>query len=185
MRKLALSSLTIAAVIASTPGVAIAGTGGSGYSPTASTPSQPTVPGNRAKLKGKIAYAPANAPEPIQKMIWAVNKIQNKPYIYGGGHGRFPIDRGYDCSGTVSYALYYAGILDGDPRVAPGFYTWGKAGKGRWLTVYANGGHSFLEVAGLRLDTSRMGDTGGESGPRWRRTLRDTSSFRARSWPGL
>jgi hypothetical protein len=185
VRKPAITSLAIAAVLVPAPGSALGQSGGSSYSPTPSTPGKPVVSGNRAKLKGKVAYAPANAPDPIKKLIWAVNKIQNKPYLYGGGHARVPTDRGYDCSGTVSYALYYAGILDGGPRVAPGFYTWGKAGKGRWLTVYANGGHSYLEVAGLRLDTSRMGDTNGESGPRWRRTLRDTSSFRARSWPGL
>ena len=186
--KLAVVALSIAALLALPAGQAAAGTGGSGYDPktVSSSAAKPVVRGNRAKLlRSGRAAAPANAPRRVKRMIWAVNKIQNKPYIYGGGHGTFPRDRGYDCSGSVSYALYYGKILDGDPRDAVGFFTWGVRGKGRWVTVYANGGHAFMVIAGLRLDTSRMGDPNGESGPRWRRTLRDTSSFRARRWPGL
>jgi hypothetical protein len=174
--------------LAASAAPAYAGTGGTGYNPSApsSSAAKPVIAGNKAKLKNGIAYAPANAPENVKKMIWAANKIQKKPYVYGGGHGTFPKDRGYDCSGTVSYALYYGGILDGGPRDSVGFFSWGKAGKGRWVTVYANGGHAFVVIAGLRLDTSRAGDTTNSGrGPRWRSTLRDTSSFRARTWPGL
>jgi hypothetical protein len=186
--RLAITGLTVAMAMAFPPGAAVASSGGSGYSstPVSNSAGKPVVAGNRAKLlRNGLAAAPANAPAKIQKMIWAANKIQSKPYVYGGGHATFPVDDGYDCSGTVSYALYYGGILDGDPRDSVGFYTWGQQGEGQWLTVYANGSHAFMVIAGLRLDTSSVGDTNGASGPRWRRTLRDTSSFRARSWPGL
>jgi len=167
---------------------ALAGTGGTGYAPSAASdsPDTPTVAGNKAKLKGRVAYAPANAPQNVKKMIWAANKIQRKPYVWGGGHGALPDARGYDCSGAVSYALKYGGILDGDPRDAVGFFSWGKSGKGNWVTVYANGEHAFVVIAGLRLDTSQAGDSANLGrGPRWRSTLRDTGNFRARSWPGL
>jgi hypothetical protein len=184
---LAVTGMTVAAFAAVPSGAALAGTGGSGYSPTpvSSSASKPVVASNRAKLlrNGKAA-APANAPRRVQKMIWAVNKIQNKPYVYGGGHGSIR-DRGYDCSGAVSYALHYGRILDGDPRDAVGFFTWGRRGRGKWVTVYANGSHAYIVIAGLRLDTSSIGDANTESGPRWRKARRDPSSFRSRHWRGL
>ncbi len=203
--KLAIAGMTMTMLLALPSGAAVAATGGSSYAPSqpqspsptpppspsqtpaqTSSPKGKVVPGDKAKLlRNGLAAAPANAPEQVKKMIWAANKIQSKPYVYGGGHGTFPTDRGYDCSGTVSYALYYGGILDGEPRDSVGFFTWGEEGKGTWVTVYANGGHAFMEIAGLRLDTSAAGDPGGARGPRWRKTLRDTSSFRARRWPGL
>lgn len=187
MRRFVVPGLTlIALAVCAAP--ASAGTGGTGYAPSApsTSASTPTVPGNKAKLKNGVAYAPANAPANVQKMIWAANKIQKKPYVWGGGHGVLPDARGYDCSGAVSYALKFAGILDGDPRDAVGFFSWGKAGRGQWVTVYANGGHAYIVIAGLRLDTSSAGDTTSSGrGPRWRSTLRDTSAFRARYWPGL
>jgi cell wall-associated NlpC family hydrolase len=187
VRKYAVSGFALIAVLAGAV-PASASTGGTGYAPSAASddPATPTVPGNKAKLKGRVAYAPANAPENVKKMIWAANKIQSKPYVYGGGHGVLPDARGYDCSGTVSYALKYGGILDGDPRDAVGFFSWGKPGKGQWVTVYASGSHAYMVIAGLRLDTSQAGDTRDLGrGPRWRSTLRDTSGFRARYWPGL
>ncbi|CAN5554589.1 hypothetical protein BH20ACT18_BH20ACT18_02820 [soil metagenome] len=197
--KLAIAGLTMTMLLALPSGAALAGTGGSSYAPSKPQPPSPAAPaqttspagkpvvsGNKAKLlRNGLAAAPANAPEQVKKMIWAANKIQSKPYVDGGGHGTFPTDRGYDCSGTVSYALYYGGILDGDPRDAVGFFTWGDEGEGTWVTVYANAGHAFIEIAGLRLDTSAAGDRGRSRGPRWRKTLRDTSSFQARRWPGL
>lgn len=201
--KLAIAGMTMTMLLALPSGAALAGTGGSSYAPSSKRPSSPSptassppqasgsagkavVPGNKAKLlRNGLAAAPANAPEQVKKMIWAANKIQSKPYVYGGGHGTFPTDRGYDCSGTVSYALFYGGILDGEPRDSVGFFTWGEEGEGTWVTVYASGGHAFMEIAGLRLDTSAAGDPGGARGPRWRKTLRDTSSFQARRWPGL
>ncbi|MGI8594064.1 MAG: hypothetical protein ACR2ML_06815 [Solirubrobacteraceae bacterium] len=194
--RLAIAGMTVIVLLALPAGAAVAGTGGSSVSPpqppsqsplpTSSSAGKPVVPGSKARLlRNGLAAAPANAPEQVKNMIWAANKIQSKPYVYGGGHGTFPIDRGYDCSGTVSYALYYGGVLDGEPRDAVGFFTWGEEGQGTWVTVYANGGHAFIEIAGLRLDTSAAGDRAGGRGPRWRKTLRDTSSFRARRWPGL
>jgi hypothetical protein len=187
VRKLAVTGMTIAMFVAVPSGAALASTGGSGFSPSQVTTSavKPVVAGNRAKvLRTGQAAAPANAPPKVQKMIWAANKIQAKPYVYGGGHGAIR-DRGYDCSGAVSYALYFGGILDGDPRDAVGFFSWGRSGTGSWVTVYANGEHAFVVIAGLRLDTSAISDPNQSRGPRWRKTSRDTSSFRARHWPGL
>lgn len=184
---LALTGMTIALFAAVPSGAALASTGGSGYSPSTVTTSaaKPVVTGNRAKVqRNGQAAAPANAPLTVQKMIWAANKIQTKPYVYGGGHGAIR-DRGYDCSGAVSYALYYGKILDGDPRDAVGFFAWGRSGSGDWVTVYANGEHAFVVIAGLRLDTSAINDPNQSRGPRWRKTSRDTSSFRARHWPAL
>ena len=94
--------------------------------------------------------------------IAAANRITRKPYRYGGGHGRFE-DSGYDCSGAVSYVLHAAGVL-GRTRDSSGFMRYGAAGPGRWITVYAHGGHAYVVVAGLRFDTSGRG----EKGPRWR-----------------
>jgi hypothetical protein len=134
----------------------------------------PTVPGDVGQIKDGIAYAPAAAPIEVQRAIWAANKLQHKPYIYGGGHQSFR-SRGYDCSGTVSYALHAAGLL-ATPMDSSDFMSWGKRGKGAWITVYTNPGHAWAIIAGLRLDTSGPG----ESGPRWRTEKRSTRGFRAR-----
>jgi hypothetical protein len=122
----------------------------------------PTVSGSRAVLKGGLAYAPAKAPAVVKSVIWAANKIRHKPYKWGGGHGSWK-DTGYDCSGSVSFALHGGGLLDSalDSR---GFMHWGDSGRGSWITVYASNGHAYMVVAGLRFDTSGAG----ESGPRWR-----------------
>ena len=140
----------------------------------------PTVPGDLAVLRGDIAYAPANAPAAVKNAIWAVNTIIRKPYRWGGGHSTF-FDIGYDCSGTVSFMLHYAGVLDA-PAPSKGLLTWGQPGPGRWITVYARSGHAFAVVGGLRLDTT--GRKEGE-GPRWRAESRDLSRFTARHPPGL
>jgi hypothetical protein len=147
-----------------------------------------TVPGVKAQLMTNgLAAAPAGAPPQVQNAIWAANELQTFPYRYGGGHRRF-IDKGYDCSGTVSYALHYAGLLD-SPLDSSSFMRWGARGKGQWFTVYTNPGHAFVIIAGLRLDTSAAGvsaalakkiPTATESGPRWRPTLRSTRGYRAR-----
>lgn len=102
-----------------------------------------------------------------------------KPYIYGGGHGRFE-DKGYDCSGSVSYALHGAGLLE-RPRDSTGLESWGADGEGAWISVYANTGHAYMVIAGLRFDTS--GDGG--SGPRWRPASRSGSGFVVRHPAGL
>jgi hypothetical protein len=147
-----------------------------------------TVPGVTAQLMPNgLAAAPADAPPAVQNAIWAANELQTFPYRYGGGHRRFT-DKGYDCSGTVSYALHFAGLLD-SPLDSSSFMRWGMRGKGQWFTVYTNPGHAFLIVAGLRLDTSAAGvsaayakkiPSADDSGPRWRPTLRATRGFRAR-----
>ena len=140
----------------------------------------PTVPGDVAVLRGDIASAPENAPAAVKNAIWAVNAIVRKPYRWGGGHATF-FDVGYDCSGTVSFMLHFAGVLD-TPTPSTGLLTWGEAGRGRWITVYARPGHAFAVVAGLRLDTT--GRVEGE-GPRWRSEMRDLGKFVARHPPGL
>lgn len=141
-----------------------------------STPAMlhPTIPGSVGVVKKGIAYAPADAPLEVQNAIWAANSLRGKPYIYGGGHKSFA-SRGYDCSGTVSFALNAAGLLD-SPLDSSSFMTWGERGKGSWITVYTNPGHAFVIIAGLRLDTS---GEGGE-GPRWRVEPRSTRGFKAR-----
>ncbi len=119
-----------------------------------------------AILLNGIALAPPNAPTPIQAAISAANTIADKPYVWGGGHGSW-YSRGYDCSGAVSYALAGAGFLAA-PLNSSQLESWGKAGPGRWLTVYANGTHAYAVIAGLRWDT--VGDARG-SGPRWHAAL--------------
>lgn len=138
----------------------------------------PTVPGTVAKLQANgAAAAPSLAPLQVQKSIWAANKLIGKPYRYGGGHGRFN-DTGYDCSGTLSFALKGGQLLQ-TPLDSSSFMSWGARGTGEWITVYANAGHAFAVIAGLRLDTSAAGDPGGKKGPRWRPVLRSTAGFRA------
>jgi hypothetical protein len=137
------------------------------------------VPGGIAKiLPDGYAAAPHNAPVAVQEAIWAANRLIGFPYVYGGGHGSFYAD-GYDCSGTVSFALHGGNLLTA-PMDSSEFYAFGEGGRGRWITVYTNPGHAFLEIAGIRLDTSTAGQIAGESGPRWRPLLADTSSYEAR-----
>ena len=125
-----------------------------------------TVPGDKAKLRanGK-AIAPASAPRRVKEAIEAANRIDDKPYRYGGGHGSWN-DRGYDCSGAVSYTLgpKGAGLID-SPMPSGSFTRWGNSGKGKWITTYADSGHMFVVIAGLRFDTSQPDD--GRSGPGW------------------
>jgi cell wall-associated NlpC family hydrolase len=139
----------------------------------------PTVAGDVGAIRGGIAYAPANAPLAVQQAIWAANTLRHKPYVYGGGHRSFR-SHGYDCSGTVSFALHAAGLL-GSPLDSGSFMTWGERGRGQWITVYTNPGHAWAMIAGLRLDTSGPG----ESGPRWRTEARTGRGFRARHPEGF
>jgi hypothetical protein len=119
-----------------------------------------------ATLVNGRAIAPASAPPQVQAVIAAANRISTKPYIWGGGHRRW-WDRGYDCSGAVSYVLHKGGFLD-SPLDSTGLKRWGTFGPGRWITVYANAGHAYAVIAGLRWDTA--GDEQG-TGPRWHSTL--------------
>lgn len=111
-------------------------------------------------------------------IAWA-NKIRTKPYIYGGGHRRF-FDRGYDCSGAVSFGLR-GGRFVKRPMPSSGYFRWGQAGEGRWITVYTHSGHAYMVVAGLRFDTSM---TGG-NGPRWSDEMRSSRGFKARHPAGF
>jgi len=126
-----------------------------------------TAEAGRATLYNGRAIAPAGAPTAVKQVIAAANKIRLKPYIWGGGHGRW-WDRGYDCSGAVSFALR-GGRLITSPMPSGPMMGWGAPGRGRWITVYANAGHAYMVVAGLRFDTA--GNEGGESGPRWHESL--------------
>jgi len=127
----------------------------------------------KARLVGTRAVAPANAPLAVKRVIAAANRIRTLPYIWGGGHGRWQ-DAGYDCSGSVSYALHGARMLT-SPLTSGSFETWGEAGAGRWITIYANAAHVYMVVAGLRFDTA--GDTSG-TGPRWHPTTAAAASGR-------
>jgi peptidoglycan hydrolase-like protein with peptidoglycan-binding domain len=126
-----------------------------------------------------LAVAPASAPAEVQAIIEAGNEIATTPYKYGGGHGRFR-DSGYDCSGSVSYALHGAGLLD-SPLDSTGFMSWGDSGSGEWVTIYANAGHAYMTVAGLRFDTSARRS----SGNRWSDTTRSARGYRVRHPEGL
>jgi hypothetical protein len=139
----------------------------------------PIGPGPVARVVRGVARAPRGAPRAVRRVIRAANRLRHRPYRYGGGHRSFR-DSAYDCSGAVSYALHGAGLLAA-PLDSRGLARWGAPGYGRWITVYANRRHAFLVVAGLRFDTSGLG----QSGPRWRLEARSTARFRARYPAGL
>lgn len=141
----------------------------------------PPVSGSVAVVNADgTASAPADAPQAVKDVIAAGNAIIDLPYVWGGGHGSFE-SSGYDCSGSVSYALHGGGLIS-SPLDSTGLTTWGEPGEGNWITVYGNSGHAFMYVAGIRLDTS---DTNG-TGPSWHSDLRsDTGSFTARHPAGL
>jgi hypothetical protein len=130
-----------------------------------------------------LAAIPKGAPARVRAIISAANTIIGKPYKWGGGHGRL-FDSGYDCSGSVSYALIRAGLL-GYPMVSGSLAHWGAKGLGKYVTIYANRSHVYMEVAGLRLDTSSVGDRGGESGVRWRPPIGKRFGFAVRHVSGL
>ena len=142
----------------------------------------PSVAGTRAILRNGIAYAPSRAPANVKSAIWAVNTLRRKPYVWGGGHGSFN-DYGYDCSGSVSYALHYAGLL-ATPIPSTDFMRYGERGRGRWITIYARHGHTFAVIAGLRLDTTDL-RYGGDVGPRWYADARNTRGFEVRHPIGM
>jgi cell wall-associated NlpC family hydrolase len=143
---------------------------------------RPTVSGSRAVLRNGVAYAPSRAPQNVKNAIWAANTLRRKPYVWGGGHGSFN-DRGYDCSGTVSFALHGAGLLN-SPLPSSELMRYGERGRGRWITVYSRPGHTFAVIAGLRLDTTDL-DRGGDVGPRWYAYGRDTGGYVARHPVGM
>ena len=126
-----------------------------------------------------LATAPAGAPPLVQAIIAAGNKIATKPYKYGGGHGKWE-DSGYDCSGSMSYAFHGAGMLD-EALDSTGFMSWGEAGKGEWVTIYAKGSHAYMVVAGLRFDTSGRA----KQGTRWQADMRSSAGYTVRHPEGL
>ncbi len=136
--------------------------------------------GSSAILLSGIALAPPDAPEAVKGVINNANTIVGRPYIWGGGHGGF-YSNGYDCSGSVSFALF-GGALIPEPLTSGALEGWGDPGPGKWITVYANAGHTFAEIAGLRWDT--VGDANG-TGPRWHLAPTSTAGFVARHPPGL
>ena len=145
--------------------------------------SGPTTLGAQAVLHGGIALAPTQAPLAVKRAIWAANQLRSKPYRYGGGHGSFH-DSGYDCSGTVSYALGGAGLIS-SPMSSSDFRGFGQRGQGRWITVYARNGHTFAVIAGLRLDTTPGDSSRCRWAPRWQTTFRGPAGFEARHPLGL
>jgi cell wall-associated NlpC family hydrolase len=130
-------------------------------------------------LPNGVALPPLEAPEEVKQIIEAGNIIARAPYLWGGGHGKW-LDKGYDCSGSVSFALAAAGLLDG-PLASGPLMSWGKPGRGKWVTIYSNPGHVFMEVAGIRFDTSGRQVTGS----RWQNEMRSTAGFVARHPAGL
>lgn len=143
---------------------------------------RPIVSGKRAVVRNGIAYAPSRAPENVKNAIWAANTLRRKPYVWGGGHGSFR-DYGYDCSGSVSYALHGAGQLAA-PLPSSDLMRYGERGRGRWITIYSRPGHTFAVIAGLRFDTTDLG-RGGDVGPRWYVDGRDTRGYVARHPAGF
>jgi peptidoglycan hydrolase-like protein with peptidoglycan-binding domain len=148
--------------------------------PGAGTMPTQLAPGDTAQIGSDgLAIAPATAPPQVQAIIAAGNQIATKPYKYGGGHGKWN-DSGYDCSGSVSYALHGAGLLD-TAMPSGDFTDWGDPGPGQWVTLYAKSSHMFMVVAGIRFDTS--GRT--KNGTRWQTDMRPTSGYTAVHPPGL
>ena len=180
----------------------VAGDAGSGEAAAVPDPGledvgpRPTSPASSARQHGRsngisprvdravaldngVAVPPLEAPREVKEIIEAGNIIARSPYVWGGGHGKW-LDKGYDCSGSVSFALAAAGLLDG-PLASGPLMSWGEAGRGNWVTIYSNPGHVFMEVAGIRFDTSGQRVTGS----RWQNAMRSTGGFVARHPAGL
>jgi cell wall-associated NlpC family hydrolase len=130
-------------------------------------------------LKNGIALPPIEAPEAVHQIIEAGNSIARTPYLWGGGHGKW-LDKGYDCSGSISYALASAGLLNA-PQASGPLMGWGKPGPGKWVTIYASPVHVYMVVAGVRFDTSGTRVTGS----RWQSNMRPGGGFVARHPTGL
>jgi hypothetical protein len=156
----------------------VASTGGAVVGVTVPSKPELLVPGSRARYISGLAAAPTAAPAAVQQMIWQANQIIGLPYIWGGGHGSFS-SPGYDCSGTVSFALHGASLLS-TPEDSSEFMAWGSHGLGRWVTIFSNPEHAYMTVAGLRLDTSAADDPTNQQGPRWRPLRPANSGFTVR-----
>jgi hypothetical protein len=146
---------------------------------TAPTPTADPASAGATLAGDGTAVAPAGAPAEVVALIAAANRIATLPYRYGGGHASFE-DKAYDCSGSVSYALHGAGLLE-TTMDSTGLMTWGRSGPGQWITIYANKDHTFIVVAGLRFDTSGQK----ASGSRWQAMDRSTKGFVVRHPDGF
>ncbi len=186
-RRLAVAGVTTLCMLAvAVPAAAqTGGSGPPGGTTTTTDPAAPVGPPGRAKLrKDGTALAPSDAPANIQAAIAAGNAIHTFPYVWGGGHRSFT-DTGYDCSGAVSYVLHAAGLLASPEPSGPLASSWGVPGRGRWITVFANASHAYMVVAGLRFDTSAVGERLNQgSGPRWRYHRRKAVGYTAKYYPG-
>jgi hypothetical protein len=145
------------------------------------TPASAAVP-QATLLRDGRAIAPPSAPPAVKAMIEAANRIRHRPYVWGGGHRNWN-SRGYDCSGSVSYVMHAAGLLEW-PLDSTGFMRWGGGGGGSWVRIYANKEHVFAVIAGLRWDTSYSED-GDRTGPGWSEEMRPGGGFRLRHPLGL
>jgi hypothetical protein len=133
----------------------------------------------RGRLRGGGGGSSSGVPIRVRRAIRAANRIAHKPYRYGGGHRSFN-DTAYDCSGSISYVLHAAGALS-SPLDSGSFRSWGSPGPGRWITVYAHGGHAFMVIRGKRYDTSSLN----VNGSRWTKLMRSTAGYTVRHPPGL
>ena len=138
------------------------------------------VRGRTAELQWGHIDLPRDAPRAVRAAAAAAESIQGRPYVYGGGHRRIE-DYGYDCSGSVSYVLYHAGLLR-SPLASNELRGYGSSGPGRWITIYASNGHAFMTIAGVRFDT---GYSGQSEGPRLSTRPRPAKGFVLRHPPGL
>ena len=172
--KAGLVAIAALAILALAPSGASASCDGGGLTPAEVDMCTPT-PKARLLANGML-IPPKSAPPRVKAVIAAANRIRTKPYIYGGGHARW-WDKGYDCSGSVSYALHGGKFLE-SPLPSGSLERWGLGGEGRWISVYANAGHTYAVIAGYRWDTS--GNTDGKTGPSWHEDLRDNIGYVAR-----
>jgi hypothetical protein len=184
-RKLGLAGLVLAAVLVAASPAAGQTDGTTTTTEVPGAPAGSTGPATAATiLPGGIASVPPGAPYSVARAIQAANRIHTRTYIWGGGHRGFKA-KGYDCSGAVSYVLHAAGVLS-SPLVSGQLAWWGAPGPGTWITVYANKTHTYMVIAGLRYDTSPLGESIDQGrGPRWRYTLRTGYGFAIRHYPGL
>ncbi len=192
-RKAGIVALALGAALAG-PSAALAASGGGLMPISSQSPTETTAPPvtctpeaggvanssacpsvRKARLVEGAAIPPPTTPRAILSAIAAANTIRTRPYIWGGGHARW-WDRGYDCSGSVSFALHGGGLLR-SPLTSGEMMRWGAPGKGRWITVYANAGHAFAVIDGLRWDTA--GDASG-TGPRWHASMVSSAGYVAR-----